>query len=235
MPSLSEKSFKLMKKHAFCGSALGRLRLEFRLQISQGPKGRQGREPPEEGTPQGGRLWRALGERTRGRRKPQKIKCFKNNSETKSLPDKKQWFSEKNITVGRFKFQKIVFSVFQSKFPAKPKTKLSLFFGLKIKENEPALETTIAPCCCGSGAWVMIVFSHRCAKSIGSPLRGASVAQHCLGWFRTCPSARLAQSAERKALNLVVVGSSPTVGVLFCIGSVHSSWRPQRLQMDKLG
>ena len=27
--------------------------------------------------------------------------------------------------------------------------------------------------------------------------------------------ARLAQSAERKALNLVVVGSSPTVGVLF--------------------
>ena len=28
------------------------------------------------------------------------------------------------------------------------------------------------------------------------------------------PTARLAQSAERKALNLVVVGSSPTVGVL---------------------
>ena len=27
--------------------------------------------------------------------------------------------------------------------------------------------------------------------------------------------ARLAQSVERKALNLVVVGSSPTVGVLF--------------------
>ncbi len=28
------------------------------------------------------------------------------------------------------------------------------------------------------------------------------------------PEARLAQSAERKALNLVVVGSSPTVGAL---------------------
>ena len=28
------------------------------------------------------------------------------------------------------------------------------------------------------------------------------------------PAARLAQSAERKALNLVVVGSSPTVGAL---------------------
>ena len=33
--------------------------------------------------------------------------------------------------------------------------------------------------------------------------------------------ARLAQSAERKALNLVVVGSSPTVGV---IESVQLSW-----------
>ena len=31
-------------------------------------------------------------------------------------------------------------------------------------------------------------------------------------WFHA--EARLAQSAERKALNLVVVGSSPTVGVL---------------------
>ena len=31
--------------------------------------------------------------------------------------------------------------------------------------------------------------------------------------------ARLAQSAERKALNLVVVGSSPTVGVEDCCGS----------------
>jgi hypothetical protein len=30
-------------------------------------------------------------------------------------------------------------------------------------------------------------------------------------------SARLAQSAERKALNLVVVGSSPTVGVCHCL------------------
>ena len=47
---------------------------------------------------------------------------------------------------------------------------------------------------------------------------------HVLGWQRRmqtveyavptwCPAARLAQSAERKALNLVVVGSSPTVGV----------------------
>jgi hypothetical protein len=34
------------------------------------------------------------------------------------------------------------------------------------------------------------------------------------------PQARLAQSAERKALNLVVVGSSPTVGVL--VGRVLS-------------
>ena len=32
--------------------------------------------------------------------------------------------------------------------------------------------------------------------------------------FQEGPQARLAQSAERKALNLVVVGSSPTVGVI---------------------
>ena len=31
-------------------------------------------------------------------------------------------------------------------------------------------------------------------------------------FFSSSPTARLAQSAERKALNLVVVGSSPTVG-----------------------
>ena len=31
--------------------------------------------------------------------------------------------------------------------------------------------------------------------------------------------ARLAQSAERKALNLVVVGSSPTVGAMFASGA----------------
>ena len=31
--------------------------------------------------------------------------------------------------------------------------------------------------------------------------------------MKLCSKARLAQSAERKALNLVVVGSSPTVGV----------------------
>ena len=35
--------------------------------------------------------------------------------------------------------------------------------------------------------------------------------------------ARLAQSAERKALNLVVVGSSPTVGA---VGTGPSKYRP---------
>ena len=34
--------------------------------------------------------------------------------------------------------------------------------------------------------------------------------------------ARLAQSVERKALNLVVVGSSPTVGVFNIAGSLNS-------------
>ena len=39
-------------------------------------------------------------------------------------------------------------------------------------------------------------------------------------------NARLAQSAERKALNLVVVGSSPTVGAVF-------AQKPQRVQTEK--
>ena len=38
-------------------------------------------------------------------------------------------------------------------------------------------------------------------------------------------TARLAQLVERKALNLVVVGSSPTVGVLLCVGFVVAAFR----------
>ena len=43
------------------------------------------------------------------------------------------------------------------------------------------------------------------------------------------PIARLAQSAERKALNLVVVGSSPTVGA-FCPGVKEARGVPFRSQ-----
>ena len=43
----------------------------------------------------------------------------------------------------------------------------------------------------------------------------AAWASHCeLNLHEMANNARLAQSAERKALNLVVVGSSPTVGAL---------------------
>ena len=48
-------------------------------------------------------------------------------------------------------------------------------------------------------------------------------ANRSFGWRTLCSIARLAQSAERKALNLVVVGSSPTVGVL--IGACKLSCR----------
>ena len=47
--------------------------------------------------------------------------------------------------------------------------------------------------------------------------------------------ARLAQSVERKALNLVVVGSSPTVGVLLVAlneGISKSEYRT-RVQFDR--
>ena len=39
--------------------------------------------------------------------------------------------------------------------------------------------------------------------------------------------ARLAQSVERKALNLVVVGSSPTVGFLAILGASEHCQLPQ--------
>ena len=45
-------------------------------------------------------------------------------------------------------------------------------------------------------------------------------------------TARLAQSAERKALNLVVVGSSPTVGV-FIFGSWASSPKAKLFKTTK--
>ena len=44
--------------------------------------------------------------------------------------------------------------------------------------------------------------------------------------------ARLAQSVERKALNLVVVGSSPTVGV--CTRARCTSFRHQRARMNAI-
>lgn len=43
----------------------------------------------------------------------------------------------------------------------------------------------------------------------------------CMDWV--ChQEARLAQSVERKALNLVVVGSSPTVGASFALFGSHT-------------
>ena len=57
-----------------------------------------------------------------------------------------------------------------------------------------------------------------------------------LGVFSICHlhMARLAQSAERKALNLVVVGSSPTVGVLFCMGAPKQGVYVYHMQMVNL-
>ena len=66
---------------------------------------------------------------------------------------------------------------------------------------------------------------------IGGSLFGSAcgiVVETCFACYVT---ARLAQSAERKALNLVVVGSSPTVGVLsllriatHCVVMCHTNW-----------
>ena len=55
-----------------------------------------------------------------------------------------------------------------------------------------------------------------------SPFRFFAFSIDNLQWI-TLSVARLAQSAERKALNLVVVGSSPTVGVFSMIVQNHSA------------
>ena len=55
-----------------------------------------------------------------------------------------------------------------------------------------------------------------------APFSSARVPRHAPQEFRA--PARLAQSAERKALNLVVVGSSPTVGDVYSQRFVAASW-----------
>ena len=47
-------------------------------------------------------------------------------------------------------------------------------------------------------------------------------------------TARLAQSAERKALNLVVVGSSPTVGALCIVSKISCRSSLRVLKMIKV-
>ena len=53
------------------------------------------------------------------------------------------------------------------------------------------------------------------SAAIAPPICGGNCVAHLqfADWAAALVTARLAQSAERKALNLVVVGSSPTVGV----------------------
>ena len=47
------------------------------------------------------------------------------------------------------------------------------------------------------------------------------------------PTARLAQPAERKALNLVVVGSSPTVGAMFAGGARPTQQNQQNYKRQR--
>jgi hypothetical protein len=49
----------------------------------------------------------------------------------------------------------------------------------------------------------------------------------------TLADARLAQSVERKALNLVVVGSSPTVGVMLRLDSYGACVLSVRLRLTE--
>ena len=76
-----------------------------------------------------------------------------------------------------------------------------MFFNLGFsirQETLPAAQTRIA-------TWLSIRRHFR--------IDGTSLLCLRFGTWPQSTSARLAQSVERKALNLVVVGSSPTVGV----------------------
>ena len=78
-----------------------------------------------------------------------------------------------------------------------------------------------------------------CASGRPTPWTRAYVPRrsvHSRAWLQTaalCTSARLAQSAERKALDLVVVGSSPTVGV--CKPSRRSVLKTKAKKMQLKG
>ena len=64
-----------------------------------------------------------------------------------------------------------------------------------------------------------LTYDSKVVMMFGGSLFGnacGNVIETCFAHYVT---ARLAQSAERKALNLVVVGSSPTVGVLPSLGN----------------
>ena len=85
-------------------------------------------------------------------------------------------------------------------------------------------------CVCVLAEQGQCIGSHSRAPGLSWPMTYMwSLQKKCLK--EICSShvqqARLAQSAERKALNLVVVGSSPTVGV-FCVASAS----PCRIQTE---
>ena len=73
------------------------------------------------------------------------------------------------------------------------------------------------------------------ALGLCMPWHAAWRQHHVLRTFGHCSQARLAQSAERKALNLVVVGSSPTVGVPSSLGDCMASTACSKAAEPRLG
>jgi hypothetical protein len=103
-------------------------------------------------------------------------------------------------------------------------TPLSVPSGGYYVQRFPWRSVWLPRCCCcfpPSGK-VLFEFAFLCKQALHARhgLHAASaISQWTCGWFRYASrlgmSARLAQLAERKTLNLVVVGSSPTVGIIF--------------------
>ena len=65
----------------------------------------------------------------------------------------------------------------------------------------------------GVNSVVQVLFSFSSRTPLTAFVPGKLIACGQVGNFRSSGCARLAQSVERQALNLMVVGSSPTVGV----------------------
>ena len=84
--------------------------------------------------------------------------------------------------------------------------------GVECRERPVAPEEGCAMRCCPS-AWCVHTHAHKAVRTHWAWASGPEPPLYEFGLQRVI-IARLAQSVERKAFNLVVVGSSPTVGAM---------------------
>ena len=104
----------------------------------------------------------------------------------------------------------------------------------KPRTLETNLELQWHPCCWGNASnratptgsqeHQHVLVHGRCTLAEANNASDNGALGQYNGYAQKGHMARLAQSAERKALNLVVVGSSPTVGVFSFFGNANTCW-----------